>query len=179
VRSAVSAVLSRQDLGGGHDLNTWALFGVMHPACGRCSTEVFRGGSSDSITEHSRAGVPKQVYSVGLLGVKKEIPVNTIHILNAVLCADCEIISDSAGDTCVVCGSRCLLSLGRVLGGTIGEERAVLLPTNKKKMAQYVYAAGEPRRVLETEPSRSRIGPQPLQSRLISHLPNEAVLPQR
>ena len=72
--------------------------------------------------------------SLGLLGAKKEIPVNTIHILNAVLCADCEVISDSAGDTCVVCGSRCLLSLGRVLGGTIGEERAVVVPANEKEL---------------------------------------------
>ena len=71
---------------------------------------------------------------MGLLEVKKEITVNTIHILSAVLCADCEVISDSAGDTCVVCGSRCLLSLGRVLGGTIGEERAVLVPTNEKEL---------------------------------------------
>jgi len=71
---------------------------------------------------------------VGLLKAKKEIPINTIHILNAVLCANCEVISDSAGDTCVVCGSRSLLSLGRVLGGTIGEERAVLVPTNEKEL---------------------------------------------
>ncbi len=65
---------------------------------------------------------------------KKEITVNTIHILNAVLCADCEVISDSAGDTCVVCGCRSLLSLGRVLGGTIGEQRAVLMPANEKEL---------------------------------------------
>ena len=65
---------------------------------------------------------------------KEEIPVNTIHILKAVLCADCEVISDGARDTCVVCGSRSLLSLGRVLGGTIGQERAVLVPTNEKEL---------------------------------------------
>ena len=58
--------------------------------------------------------------------------------MNAVLCADCEVISDSAGDTCVVCGSRCLLSLGRVLGGTIGEQRAVLMPTNEQELRNMV-----------------------------------------
>jgi len=47
--------------------------------------------------------------------------------MNAVLCADCEVVSDSASDVCAVCGSRSLLSLGRVLGGSIGEERAVLV----------------------------------------------------
>jgi hypothetical protein len=65
---------------------------------------------------------------------KSEPTLNTIHLLNAVLCADCEVISDSAGDVCAVCGSRSLLSLGRVLGGSIGEERAVVVPANEKEM---------------------------------------------
>lgn len=53
---------------------------------------------------------------------------NTIPLLNAVLCADCEIITESAGDVCLVCGSHSLLSLGRILGGSVGEDRAVVLP---------------------------------------------------
>src|SRR5690348_10550202 len=52
---------------------------------------------------------------------------NSVHLVNAVLCADCEVISDSAGDTCRVCGSRSLMSLGRVLGGSIEGKRAVLV----------------------------------------------------
>jgi hypothetical protein len=55
---------------------------------------------------------------------------NSVHLVNAVLCADCEVISDSAGDTCEVCGSRSLLSLGRVLGGSIEGKRAVLVPVD-------------------------------------------------
>jgi hypothetical protein len=74
---------------------------------------------------------------------KEEIPVNTIHILKAVLCADCEVISDGARDTCVVCGSRSLLSLGRVLGGTIGQERAVLVPTNEEELRSTVMGKTE------------------------------------
>lgn len=53
---------------------------------------------------------------------------NSVPLQEAVLCADCEIISNSAGESCQICGSRSLLSLGRVLGGTIEGERAVLLP---------------------------------------------------
>jgi hypothetical protein len=53
--------------------------------------------------------------------------VNSVPLLNAVLCADCEVISDSLGDVCSVCGSHSLLSLGRLLGGTVGDERAMLL----------------------------------------------------
>jgi len=67
-------------------------------------------------------------------GPKPEPILNTIHLLSAVLCADCEVISDSVSDVCAVCGSRSLLSLGRVLGGSIGEERAVLLPAGEKEL---------------------------------------------
>jgi hypothetical protein len=52
---------------------------------------------------------------------------NSIALDHAVLCADCEIISDSAGEVCEACGSRSLLSLGRVLGGGLGSERARLV----------------------------------------------------
>lgn len=52
---------------------------------------------------------------------------SSLPLLEAVLCADCEIISNSAGDRCEICGSRSLLSLGRVLGGRVEGERAVLV----------------------------------------------------
>lgn len=58
---------------------------------------------------------------------KSEPILNTVPLVNAVLCADCEVISDSSGEVCSVCGSRSLLNLGRVLGGSVGDERAVLL----------------------------------------------------
>ena len=61
-------------------------------------------------------------------GAKPESSLNTVPLQNAVLCADCEVISDSAGEICSVCGSRSLLSLGRILGGSVGDERAVVLP---------------------------------------------------
>jgi hypothetical protein len=43
--------------------------------------------------------------------------VNAVCLQNAVLCADCEVISDSPNDTCRVCGSHSLLSLSYILGG--------------------------------------------------------------
>jgi len=58
---------------------------------------------------------------------KGQPTLNSVALLEAVLCADCEIISNSGGDTCEVCGSRSLLSLGRVLGGCIEGERAILV----------------------------------------------------
>jgi hypothetical protein len=52
---------------------------------------------------------------------------NSVPLLEAVLCAECEFISNSGGESCEVCGSRSLLSLGRVLGGRIEGERAILV----------------------------------------------------
>ena len=56
---------------------------------------------------------------------------HSVALRQAVLCADCEIISNSVGETCEVCGSRSLLSLGRVLGGCIGDDRAVLVDVER------------------------------------------------
>ena len=59
---------------------------------------------------------------------------NTVDLMSAVLCADCEVISDSSGEVCAVCGSRSLLSLGRVLGGSIGDERATVIPAEEREL---------------------------------------------
>jgi hypothetical protein len=39
----------------------------------------------------------------------------------AVFCLDCEAISNSRSDECLACGSRSLVSLARILGGSLGE----------------------------------------------------------
>ena len=44
---------------------------------------------------------------------------NCVSLHNAVLCANCEMISESSTQHCAVCGSCALLSLSRVLGGTV------------------------------------------------------------
>jgi hypothetical protein len=92
-----------------------------------------------------------------------EATLNTVNLLNAVLCADCEVISDSDGEVCAVCGSRSLLSLGRVLGGSIGEERAVLLPAGEKELRS-MFTVLVNREVSTTlRPSRRWIRPQQLE----------------
>lgn len=47
-------------------------------------------------------------------GIK--IDVNAVRLQHAVLCAGCDVISDSPHDSCRVCGSRSLLPLARILG---------------------------------------------------------------
>lgn len=48
------------------------------------------------------------------IGIK--IDLNAVRLQHAVLCAGCDVISDSPHDSCLVCGSRSLLPLARVLG---------------------------------------------------------------
>jgi len=52
---------------------------------------------------------------------------NTVALENAVLCAECDVVSDSPRDTCLVCGSRSLVNIARIFGGKLPKERAILL----------------------------------------------------
>ena len=60
--------------------------------------------------------------------------VNAVLLQNAVLCADCEVISDSPHDACRVCGSRSLFSLSHVLGGPLPAQRIRLVETTTQNM---------------------------------------------
>jgi hypothetical protein len=60
-------------------------------------------------------------------GDKLQARLESVALESAVLCADCEVISNSGGESCEICGSRSLLSLGRVLGGGLGGDRARLV----------------------------------------------------
>ncbi|HEY6373612.1 MAG TPA: hypothetical protein VIX37_23760, partial [Candidatus Sulfotelmatobacter sp.] len=43
------------------------------------------------------------------------------------LCAECDVVSDSLHDTCLVCGSRWLFNIARMFGGKLPQERASLI----------------------------------------------------
>jgi hypothetical protein len=60
---------------------------------------------------------------------EKDRPLNSISLQIAVLCADCDVVSDSPHDHCLVCGSRSLLNISRLLGGMMPSERAMLIET--------------------------------------------------
>lgn len=55
---------------------------------------------------------------------------NAISLRKAVLCVGCDVISDSPHDACLVCGSRSLLPLARVLGT---EDRPAVLAASKQQ----------------------------------------------
>jgi hypothetical protein len=48
--------------------------------------------------------------------------INSIPLMQAVLCADCECISESRSDACAVCGGSSLVHLGRLLGSAAQAE---------------------------------------------------------
>lgn len=54
-----------------------------------------------------------------------------IPLQQAVLCADCETISASRRDICAGCGGTSLVNLARLLGGTLDQDRAVMLDTSE------------------------------------------------
>ena len=47
---------------------------------------------------------------------------NLVRLQEAVLCANCEMISEGSNGHCACCGSQSLLSLSKVLGVTINSE---------------------------------------------------------
>jgi hypothetical protein len=55
---------------------------------------------------------------------------NAVALQNAVLCAECDVVSDSPHDRCLVCGSRSLFNIARMFGGNLPQNRAVLTPSD-------------------------------------------------
>ena len=53
---------------------------------------------------------------------------NFLSLQSAVFCAECELISENTTPYCLACGSKAMLSLSRVLGGSLrGKETAHLI----------------------------------------------------
>jgi hypothetical protein len=55
---------------------------------------------------------------------------NLVCLQKAVLCANCEVISEGLNGHCAGCGSQSLLRLSRVLGGTIESDLSVVFATS-------------------------------------------------
>jgi hypothetical protein len=74
---------------------------------------------------------------------------NAVALQNAVLCAECDVVSDSPHDQCLVCGSRSLFNIARMFGGNLPNERASLI-------ASEVLEA-TPREIVLSFPGRHRL----------------------
>jgi hypothetical protein len=60
---------------------------------------------------------------------------NAVALQNAVLCAECDMVSDSPHDVCLVCGSRSLFNIARLFGGNLPKERASLIAEKAVEIA--------------------------------------------
>jgi len=59
-----------------------------------------------------------------LAETRNHLDAGVLPLWNAVFCLDCEVISKSRGDECTACKSRSLVSLARMLGGSLLTHRA-------------------------------------------------------
>ena len=59
-------------------------------------------------------------------GERKRV-LNAVPLGNAVLCAECDVVSDSPHDVCLVCGSHSLFNVARIFGGNLPKKRARLI----------------------------------------------------
>ena len=74
---------------------------------------------------------------------------NAVALQNAVLCAECDVVSDSPHDRCLVCGSRSLFNIARMFGGNLSGVRASLIDAESREMP--------PREIVLTFPGPHRI----------------------
>jgi hypothetical protein len=54
---------------------------------------------------------------------KNRLDAGGLPLWNAVFCLDCEVISSTRSDECPVCSGRSLVSLARILGGSLFAHR--------------------------------------------------------
>src|SRR5437868_15389396 len=54
------------------------------------------------------------------MGWVKLQDINFLALQSAVFCVECELISENNTPSCLACGSKAVLSLSRVLGGSLG-----------------------------------------------------------
>ena len=63
---------------------------------------------------------------------------NAVALQHAVLCAECEVVSDSPHDRCLVCGSRSLFNIAHMFGGNLPQNRAALISTEKPDLQREI-----------------------------------------
>ena len=62
------------------------------------------------------------------MGIFKPRPeLSFLRLPSAVFCAQCELIHENNTTNCLACGSSALLSVSRIFGGSLGQQRATLV----------------------------------------------------
>jgi GAF domain-containing protein len=81
-----------------------------------------------------------------------------LSLQNAVFCAECELISENSTPYCLACGSKAMLSLSRVLGGSLrGQETAHLIADGEldRLVRDLLHTVPEPAQFPEKKPAAS------------------------
>lgn len=83
---------------------------------------------------------------------------NAVPLESAVLCAECDVVSDSPHDVCMVCGSHSLFNISRVFGGKLPQRRASLVAqtTVETSSLELVLPFPKPHRVRRRATAGSR-----------------------
>jgi hypothetical protein len=91
-------------------------------------------------------------------GVSPQRPrvLNSVPLQNAVLCAECDVVSDSPHDICLVCGSRSLFNIARIFGGKLPQERANLIAQDEVRSRKVVLTFPKPHRLRRRASACSR-----------------------
>ena len=82
---------------------------------------------------------------------------NAVPLQNAVLCAECDVVSDSPHDACLVCGSHSLFNIAHLFGGQLPKKRANLVVREVVEISspEFVLPFSKPHR-LRKRANRSR-----------------------
>ena len=80
--------------------------------------------------------------------VQRSQVVNAVPLQNAVLCAECDVVSDSPHDVCMVCGSRSLFNIAHIFGGKLPTKRVSLVAAEAVRVAsrEFVLPFSKPHR---------------------------------
>lgn len=72
------------------------------------------------------------------VGSQLWLDANLVCLQRAVLCANCEVISEGKNGHCAACGSQALLSLGKLLGGSVGADTPCMRLAESDRVAEEV-----------------------------------------
>ena len=81
---------------------------------------------------------------------------NSVPLQNAVLCAECDVVSDSPHDVCLVCGSRSLFNIARMFGGKLPQKRANPISQDEVRSREVVLTFPKPHRLRRRASAGSR-----------------------
>ena len=100
-----------------------------------CLRHVAVAGDRIQTRVIARGSVMKSTYVGGAAQAGRCL--NAVALQNAVLCAECDVVSDSPNDRCLVCGSRSLFNIARMFGGDLPKDRASLIASDKREETSY------------------------------------------